>query len=109
MALDGSEPAYFFSFCDTLSAAEAMVCPTDIATTDKVTVSLMPSPVVSTTTVRLQGFDESLHQLQVYNSYGILVHSATFEGAEHQLNLTALPQGTYLVTVDGHSIKTLKL
>ena len=87
---------------------ESMVCPTTIYTT-KSTIHLMPSPVVATTTVKLQGFDEGLHQLKVFNSHGIMVHSATFEGSQHMLDLSALQQGTYLVTVDGHCTKTIKL
>ncbi len=89
---------------------EAMVCPTHIYnTTDKATISLMPSPVVTTTTVKLQGFGESQHQLQVFNSHGVAVLTTTFEGSQHLLDLSALPQGTYMVTIDGHSTKTLKL
>ncbi len=89
---------------------EAMVCPTHIYnTTDKATISLMPSPVVTTTTVKLQGFGESQHQLQVFNSHGVVVLTTTFEGSQHLLDLSALPQGTYMVTIDGHSTKTLKL
>ena len=88
---------------------EAMVCPTTINNTTKATVHLMPSPVVATTTIKLQGFDQGQHQLKVFNSHGILVHSATFEGPQHLLDLSALQQGTYLVTVDGHCTKTLKL
>ena len=89
---------------------EAMVCPTNIYNpTDKVAIHLMPSPVVSTTTIKLQGFDEAQHQLQVFNSNGVVVHTATFQGTQHLLDLSTLPQGTYMVTVDGHSVKTLKL
>ena len=88
---------------------EAMVCPTYFNTADKTSLQLMPSPVVSTTTVKLQGFEETQHQLQVFNSQGVVVITTTFEGTQYQLDLSSLPQGTYLVTVDGRSTKTLKL
>ena len=88
---------------------ELMVCPTTFEPADKAVVKLMPSPVVATTTVKIQGFEEGRHQLQVFNSHGVVVLSTTFEGSQHQLDLTTLPQGTYLVTVDGRSTKTLKL
>ena len=88
---------------------EAMVCPTQINTTGKTSITLMPSPVVTSTTVRLQGFEETLHQLYVYNSHGIVVFSTTFESSQYRLDLSTLPQGTYMVTVDGLSTKTLKL
>jgi hypothetical protein len=89
---------------------EAMVCPTNIYnTTVKATISLMPSPVVATTTVKLQGFEETQHLLQVFNSYGVVVLTTTFEGSQYLLDLSSLPQGTYLVTIDGLSTKTLKL
>lgn len=88
---------------------EAMVCPLILQPIAKPTVSLMPSPVVTTTTVTLQGFAGTQHQLQVFNSHGTMVFSTSFQGERHLLDLTTLPQGTYLITVDGHAAKTLKL
>ena len=88
---------------------EAMTCPLTFQLPDKATVSLMPSPVATTTTVTLQGFNNQQHQLQVFNSYGIMVFNTSFQGEQHMLDLTTLPQGTYLITVDGHAAKTLKL
>ena len=88
---------------------EAMTCPLTFRLPDKATVSLMPSPVATTTTVTLQGFNNQQHQLQVFNSYGIMVFNTSFQGEQHMLDLTTLPQGTYLITVDGHAAKTLKL
>ena len=88
---------------------EAMTCPLTFEPTDKATVSLIPSPVVNTTTVTLQGFKNQQHQLQVFNSHGIVVLHTSFQGEHHQLDLSSLPQGTYLITVDGHATKTLKI
>ena len=91
------------------SEDEAMICPLFFTPAGKATVQLMPSPVSTTTTVRLHGFADGQHQLQVFNSHGVAVYAIPFEGTQHLLDLSALPQGTYLITVDGHSTKTLKL
>ncbi|MBR3411996.1 MAG: hypothetical protein IKG81_04830 [Bacteroidales bacterium] len=90
---------------------EAMVCPKSdfVAMPASKAIILLPSPVVTTTTVKLQGFDNENHTLQVYNDRGILLLSSSFFGRQHTLDLSALPHGTYLVTVDGVSAKTLKL
>ena len=88
---------------------EAMTCPLALQLPDKATVSLMPSPVVTTITVTLQGFNNQHHQLQVFNSHGVMVLNTSFQGGQHRLDLSSLPQGTYLITVDGHAAKTLKL
>ena len=93
------------------SEDEAMVCPKrDFVTMPaSKAVYLVPSPVVTTTTVKLQGFDNENHTLQVFNDRGVLLLSNSFLGRQHTLDLSALPHGTYLVTVDGISAKTLKL
>ena len=90
---------------------EAMVCPKSdfVSMPAAKAIYLLPSPVVTTTTVKLQGFDNENHSLQVYNDRGILLLNCTFSGHQHTLDLSALPHGTYLVTVDGVSAKTLKL
>ncbi|MBO4599204.1 MAG: hypothetical protein J5641_00540 [Bacteroidales bacterium] len=90
---------------------ENKICPkSDFVTMPAPTeVLLIPSPVTTTTMVKLQGFADGQHTLQLFNSYGILLFTTTFEGRYHQLDLSTLPQGTYLVTVDGTSAKTLKL
>lgn len=90
---------------------EAMVCPKHdfVPMPASKALYLLPSPVVTTTTVKLQGFDNENHTLQVYNDRGILLLSSTFLGRQYTLDLSTLPHGTYLVTVDGVSAKTLKL
>ena len=90
---------------------QAKVCPSINYTSDntKAEIILFPSPVTVSTTIRLKGFEDALHTLQVFNSHGEQVHIATFEGVRHQLDLSFLPQGTYIITIDGHSAKTLKL
>lgn len=93
------------------TADEAMVCPMTafVPMAEKPVVTAMPSPVTDATTLKLQGFQNDHHSLQLFNSHGILVYTAEFDGRIYHLDMSALPQGAYLITVDGTSVKTLKL
>ena len=71
-------------------------------------VKVSPNPVTTTANVSLHGFGEGEHLLVVYNAYGQQLLSRTFSGNESTLDLSALPQGTYLLTVDGEKAKTVK-
>ena len=60
--------------------------------------------------MKLQGlFENETHLLRVYNSYGTEVLSKTFTGRTFTLDMSALPQGTYLINVDDVTAKTIKL
>lgn len=72
------------------------------------TVTVSPNPVVTTAKVSLKGFGEGEHVLQLFNAYGQQLLSTAFSGNECQIDLSAMPQGTYLVTVDGEKAKALK-
>lgn len=88
---------------------EARTCDETYTTTSATkAVNVYPNPVTTTTTVKLQGFAEGSHMMQVYNAYGAVVYTATFNGNEYSLDMTVMPQGTYMVTVDGQSAKTIK-
>lgn len=88
---------------------EARTCDETYTTTSATkVVNVYPNPVTTTTTVKLQGFAEGSHTMQVYNAYGAVVYTATFNGNEYSLDMTVMPQGTYMVTVDGQSAKTIK-
>lgn len=88
---------------------EARTCDETYTTTSATkVVNVYPNPVTTTTTVKLQGFAEGNHTMQVYNAYGAMVYTATFNGNEYSLDMTVMPQGTYMVTVDGQSAKTIK-
>jgi hypothetical protein len=81
-----------------------------IVTTPLQVVHVNPSPVINQAQVKLQGeFESETHLLRVYNSYGTQVLTATFSGRAYTLDMSALPQGTYLINVDGATAKTIKL
>lgn len=92
-------------------ADEAMVCPISHFTTvaQQPAVQVSPNPVINNARVTLKGFEQELHNLRIYSSYGVLMHSSTFSGDEVTLDLSTMPQGTYIINVDGTTAKTVKL
>lgn len=72
-------------------------------------VYVYPNPVMTSTKVKLQGFAEGEHVMKVFNSYGVEMMTISFTGAEHTLDMSRLPQGTYMVSVDGLTAKAMKL
>ncbi len=96
------------------TADEGSVCPWDeskyVVTAPRQVVHVNPSPVVSQAQVKLQGeFENETHLLRLYNSFGTEVLSKTFSGRALTLDMSMLPQGTYLLSVDGVTAKTIKL
>ena len=89
---------------------ETMVCPTQRYTigTPQKTITISPSPVINAAQLQLHGFDEGSHQLYVYSNCGALMRSFTFSGTQCRVDLSNLPLGTYLVCVDGTTVKTIK-
>lgn len=73
------------------------------------TVHVYPNPVATSTKVKLQGFDQGEHTMKVFNSYGVEMMTITFTGDEHRLDMSRLPQGTYMVSIDGITAKAMKL
>lgn len=93
------------------TADEAMVCPLmfyNPQTTHPV-VDVMPSPVIDAATIKLQCFPDEHHRMGIFNSHGTMVYAAVFDGNAFQLDMSALPHDTYIITVDGISAKTIKL
>lgn len=93
---------------------ENIICPWNesqlVVSTPSQTVHVNPSPVVNQAQVKLQGqFENETHQLRLFNSYGNQVLSTTFTGRTFTLDMSALPHGTYLISVDGATAKTIKL
>lgn len=92
------------------TATEGYVCPKVFTSSSQESlIHVYPSPVVSTTHIKLQGFAQGEHQLQLFNSYGALVFSTQFSGVEYLLDLSAMPQGSYMIHIDGRTAKTIKL
>ncbi len=93
------------------TADEQYICPitfNDQPTAAKTLVTF-PNPVVNNATIKLTGFENQQHILTLYNSYGVAVLRTTFNGQEYTIDMTTLPQGTYMINVDGLTAKTLKL
>jgi hypothetical protein len=93
---------------------ENIICPWNesqlVVSTPSQTVHVNPSPVVNQAQVKLQGqFENETHQLRLFNSYGNQMLSTTFTGRTFTLDMSALPHGTYLISVDGATAKTIKL
>lgn len=92
------------------TASESMSCAkSDFTTSGEKTVMVMPNPVVNKTTVKIHGFEEGEHVMRVVNAYGAVVFSTTFSGCTTDVDMTSLPQGTYMISVDGESAKAVKL
>lgn len=90
---------------------EGMICPiSDFLTCpEEKVVMAYPNPVVNKCTVDLQGFDEAEHTMKVYNEHGSVVFTTTFSADTYVLDMSAMPQGTYMINVDGATAKTVKL
>ena len=93
------------------TASEQFICPITFINDSTTTKSIVtfPNPVVNTATVKLNGFGSEEHLLTVYNSYGAAVVRTTFNGQEYVIDMTNMPQGTYMINVDGFTAKTVKL
>ncbi len=91
---------------------EYFVCPKQVITyaptEAQKSIVACPNPVVNTTKVKLTGFGDEQHLLTVFNSYGLSVVRTTFNGQEYEIDMTAFPQGTYMINVDGITTKTVK-
>ncbi|MBR6105704.1 MAG: T9SS type A sorting domain-containing protein [Paludibacteraceae bacterium] len=73
---------------------------------DKLTA--YPNPTHDYTTIELTNDNEEEHTLEVFSSAGERVKSDTFTGAKTEVNFVDLPQGVYIVKVDGLEVKVLK-
>ena len=93
------------------TASEQFICPITFINDSTTTKSIVtfPNPVVNTATVKLNGFGSEEHLLTVYNSYGAAVVRTTFNGQEYVIDMTNMPQRTYMINVDGFTAKTVKL
>lgn len=89
---------------------EGYVCPKAFTSSSKVSiVHVYPSPVVSNTNIKLQGFHDGEHLMQVFDNHGTVVFSTTFSGFEYKLDMSTLAPGSYLINVDGRTAKTIKM
>lgn len=88
---------------------EHMICPLEFSYTPSKDMKVCPNPIVNTTQIKIVGSDREKHVLTLYNSYGTPVLRTTFTGSEYQLDMSNLPQGIYMLSVDDMNAKTVKL
>ena len=91
-------------------ATEGRTCERDFGTPSPAAkaVAVTPNPVMTVASVKLQGFDNTTHTLQLFNAYGVKVLDVQFTGVDFNLDLSQYPQGLYMVYVDGVSAKAIK-
>ena len=71
-------------------------------------VAVYPNIISTTATIVIRGFEATSHTLRIYNDYGVEVLSKTFDGFELKADFSNLPQGSFIVWVDGVSAKVIK-
>ncbi len=92
------------------TATESTSCAkSDFITSEERIVMAMPNPVMNKTTVKIHGFDEGEHVMRIVNAYGVEVLNTTFGGSTTEVDMAGLPQGTYMISVDGETTKVVKL
>ena len=72
------------------------------------TLSVYPNPTSDNATVELSVDNGANHRLTVTNASGVVVLNTTFVGRKTQVNFRDLPAGTYVVEVDGLTVKEIK-
>ena len=106
---EGGLTGVYYAVVNLGEATEGRTCERDFGTPSAAkTLTVSPNPVVADAIVRLSGFDGEEHTLQLFNAYGQQLLSITFTGNEYRLDLSAMPQGAYLISVDGERAKALK-
>ena len=89
---------------------EGYVCPKTFTPSSKISVvHVYPMPVVNSTNIKLQGFHDGEHLMQVYDNHGAVVFSTTFSGYEYKFDMTTMAPGSYIINIDGRTAKTIKL
>lgn len=73
-----------------------------------VQVKAYPNPVVTTTTVTIEGSENWNHSLRVVNLTGVEVLNTTFEGNETTVDMNGYVTGNYMISVDGIVVKVMK-
>lgn len=72
------------------------------------TLSVYPNPTDGETTVELSVDNGNTHQLVVTNASGMVVLSSSFTGRKTHVDFGKFASGTYVVEVDGLSVKEIR-
>ncbi|HHS95786.1 MAG TPA: T9SS type A sorting domain-containing protein, partial [Phaeodactylibacter sp.] len=95
--------------CASLYEVE-VACPNIVIistdTPKKQSLHVYPNPVHHTLTIQ----SSATQSIQLYNAYGIFIKTINLSEGQNTVDLSHLPQGLYLLTIqDGTSIKILKM
>lgn len=71
-------------------------------------LSVYPNPTDGETTVELSVDNGNVHQLVVTNAMGVVVVSTSFTGRKTHVDFGKFASGTYVVEVDGLSVKEIR-
>ncbi|MBR0309633.1 MAG: T9SS type A sorting domain-containing protein, partial [Paludibacteraceae bacterium] len=71
-------------------------------------VKVYPNPVVTTATVTIENPTSFDHTMRILNSNGWQVDQLTFENRSTEIDMSTLPQGYYVVVVDGIAVTLMK-
>lgn len=97
-----------------MNGVTTYTCPqTDLSTLiadegTQTTVAAYPNPAVETVQVTIKGSEASTHTLRVINTMGAELESLTFEGESTNLDLRHYQHGSYMVNVDGLTVRIIK-
>lgn len=72
------------------------------------TLSVYPNPTEGIATVELSVDNGNTHNLKVTNSQGVTVYTTTFSGRKIQVDFGRFVSGTYIVDVDGLTVKEIR-
>ena len=78
------------------------------ATKDNITLIAYPNPTSDNATFELSFDNGEEHTIDVINALGVKVFSDTFKGQKTTIDFTTLGNGTYVVEVDGLTVKEIK-
>lgn len=88
--------------------SEARTCEKSFDNAGEKTLEVYPNPVEANANVRLHGFGSGSHNVIVLNADGKKMLTQSFTGNLLNLDLSSLPIGVYVVTVDGKSMTIVK-
>ena len=77
---------------------------TGVDENDMALVKLFPNP--ATDKIRIEGLEDE-HEVQIYNTFGMLVKSLSING-DDEIDISELTPGYYLLRIDGHAMKFMK-
>lgn len=76
--------------------------------TPKAQVKAYPNPVVDRVNVTIEGSEAWTHTLRVVSLMGSEVINTNFDGNETTIEMIGVPQGNYMISVDGIVVKVMK-